>query len=339
MEYPIIFAVDEPYVPYLSVAIQSIINNSNTKNLYKIFVLFKNIADESKALLKNQCNKTNIDLTFIDINKNLKEINTNLYETPNFSEAMYYRILIPELFSNYTKALYLDVDIIVNCDLAEFFELDLKSNILGVINDFMVTIPESYFYKKIQDLSLKPEEYFNSGVLLFDIKKALDFNLKKKFLEKLSNVEKLQFPDQTILNLILKDKILLLDYEYNFQWHAYYCEDFPHKFPNTSLKSKFLLASQNPKIIHFSGEKPWNYQYNNKLFASFFWKHAKQSPYYERILAIYTIKTFCHLDKLKKLANKLKRLRYLIQSKISFRKKSHYLKKLKATQNLLKIIE
>ena len=37
-EYPIVFSTDNNYIPYLSAAIRSLIENANKKDEYKIFV-------------------------------------------------------------------------------------------------------------------------------------------------------------------------------------------------------------------------------------------------------------------------------------------------------------
>ncbi len=44
---PIFFAVDNEYIPFLAVAIQSLINNSTENNYYLIKVLYTNILEEN----------------------------------------------------------------------------------------------------------------------------------------------------------------------------------------------------------------------------------------------------------------------------------------------------
>lgn len=45
----------------------------------------------------------------------------------------------------------------------------------------------------------------------------------------------------------------------------------------------YLYSKNNPKIIHFAGpNKPWN---NPQIpMSEFFWKYAKELPFYEEIL-------------------------------------------------------
>ena len=45
---PIFFAVDDGYVPFLAVALQSLIENSSKNYYYSIKILYTNINEENK---------------------------------------------------------------------------------------------------------------------------------------------------------------------------------------------------------------------------------------------------------------------------------------------------
>jgi lipopolysaccharide biosynthesis glycosyltransferase len=49
---------------------------------------------------------------------------------------MYYRIEIPNLFLEVEKMVYLDCDIIINRDLSEILDYDVKNYAIGAPNDF-----------------------------------------------------------------------------------------------------------------------------------------------------------------------------------------------------------
>ena len=52
-EIPIFFAVDDGYIPFLAVAIQSMVDNASDDNKYLIKVLYTNISVENqKKILK-----------------------------------------------------------------------------------------------------------------------------------------------------------------------------------------------------------------------------------------------------------------------------------------------
>lgn len=50
----------------------------------------------------------------------------------------YGRLLLPKLLSNYSRAIYLDVDIVVREDLGNLFAVDLKGNLVGAVKDYGV---------------------------------------------------------------------------------------------------------------------------------------------------------------------------------------------------------
>mgnify|MGYP004497958281 FL=1 len=45
---PIFFAVDDKYVPFLAVTLQSLVNNASTEYYYVIKVLYTSMSEESK---------------------------------------------------------------------------------------------------------------------------------------------------------------------------------------------------------------------------------------------------------------------------------------------------
>ena len=45
---PIFFAIDDGYMPFLAVALESLIENSSKKYYYSIKILYTNISEENK---------------------------------------------------------------------------------------------------------------------------------------------------------------------------------------------------------------------------------------------------------------------------------------------------
>ena len=95
-EIPIFFSCDDNYVPYLTVAIHSLIENSNKENMYRIIILNTGISKENKRDIKSMMTE-NVKIDFEDISKQLKEINNELKIRLRdyYSMAIYYRLFIP----------------------------------------------------------------------------------------------------------------------------------------------------------------------------------------------------------------------------------------------------
>ncbi len=92
-------------------------------------------------------------------------------ENSHFSVAMLYRFFIPHILpSEVEKAIYLDADIIVNLNINEFWQIELGDKPLGVVLEVDNGIPPSKYSNMCHDGVVKEENYFNSGVLLMNLK-------------------------------------------------------------------------------------------------------------------------------------------------------------------------
>ncbi|MBD3878132.1 MAG: glycosyltransferase [Quinella sp. 1Q5] len=172
---------------------------------------------------------------------NVEERCTDRYEQINVyfpdiyadrhSIAMFYRFFIPDLLlpQEIEKAIYLDSDIIVNLDIAEFWQIELGDKPFGAIpevfqfNDKDVGIKAKKRYMAIVNEGVvNPEEYLNSGVLLMNLKvlsKEEDTILTgMKFI---SEHPQFEFLDQDILNYCFSTSYLKLPLKFNrFVFHA-----------------------------------------------------------------------------------------------------------------------
>lgn len=94
---PIFFAVDNGYIPFLGVTLQSIIENSSDEYLYEIKVLYTNISkDNIKKIMKLE--KDNLKIEFVDLNYYIDSIKDKLYTRDYYSKATYFRLFLPNLY-------------------------------------------------------------------------------------------------------------------------------------------------------------------------------------------------------------------------------------------------
>ena len=334
-EYPIVFSTDNNYIPYLSAAIRSLIENANKKDEYKIFVLYEKLDSENISIIKTMA-RENITIDFIEITKCLEQFREKFYTKMHISIATYYRFLIPELFKNYEKVLYLDCDLIVNCDVKELFEIDIQDNILVSSVDIVTTDKRNKYYSALLNLDIEPKDYFNAGVYIIDIKNARNFNLLDKCFKALSVYKNLSFMDQTILNIVLKGKYFKVDQKYNLQWQLLFSEYEIMEFIDKYLFEEYKKAIYEPKIIHYtSSTKPWNSIKRKQYLAHYFWKYARLTPFYEIIL----FKMFASVEEEYKKITKLELLNCKIKSKIPWKKQDYYRKKYMNLKEKIRIYE
>lgn len=265
---PVVFATNDNYAPYLSVAISSLLANASEDVFYDIYVFHTTLAKEIQYKIKTQ-KQQNCDISFVDLSSYIKNLRN--YSHSHYSVEMYYRLFISEILKEYPKVVYLDCDIVLNDDVKTLYETDIGENILtAVVNDVFTNQMKEYV---TNNLKIELNRYFNSGVLVINTKRFNELKIKEKCLELLNKYEKLQCPDQDILNLACNGNVLYLTKEWNYQVGT----------NSFSLQDKYLTKH---KIIHYTtGKKPWNTR--NLALGEYFWKYARTSPFYEDILKMY----------------------------------------------------
>lgn len=279
---PIVFAGNEAYLNYAAVTIQSVYENSNSDYLYDVNIFVDKTVSENMKSRLGSIKYKNLKITLWDVQNTFD--GTDLYSVGHYSQQMYYRWLIPEVLSLYDKVLYLDCDIAVNADVAKLYDTPLGDSYVAAANNFL---RDNLINHVNNRLRLPLEEYFNSGVLVMNCKKWIENNLKNKCVQCLKSYDKLACPDQDVLNVVCRGKIVKLDDRWNYQWH--------HRFPDART-GKFTLDYQArfdklsggvPYIIHFtSWVKPWNSP--NRAFAEYFWKYCRNTGFYEAIIFMNT---------------------------------------------------
>lgn len=280
---PIVFSSDTNYLPYLSVSIQSIIDNANSKNLYKIYILTTGIEDIARDTLLSMTQK-NISIEFIDINNYINNLdNTDLHIDGHISVAAYFRLFIPDIFTQYKKILYADCDVIFMRDIADLFNIPLGGAYLAAVPDigliyYSERYPDPGYYRDTLGLD-SIEKYFNSGILVYNLDKIRKSTISKQLINTLNVFKQPRFHDQCILNKVFCGHIKFLPMNWNY-WGNFKAENPNYKqyFPKKYIND-FENASRHPYCIHY---KPWLNPYVE--YAYLFWEYARKSPFYEIIL-------------------------------------------------------
>lgn len=263
-EIPIFFSTDDNYIPYLDVAVRSLIANASKEYRYRIVVLNTGLDPNNVAQVKeNECDGFAID--FIDISKPIETIKSHFKDVYHFSIVTYYRLFIASLFPQYDKIVYLDCDLVVLGDISELYHVPLEEHILGAAPEQFVQNTESFRqYAKIA-LGVNPDRYVNAGVLVINLKEFRRNRIEEKFVDLITNYDfDLLDPDQAYLNYLCQDQIYML--------------------PNGWNKEPMPLPCDGAKnIVHYAlYKKPW--QYDDVLDGEYFWHYAEQSSFYHRIL-------------------------------------------------------
>lgn len=285
----ICLASDENYALYAATTIQSIIANANTNTHYEIVILSSNISPETKVKIQNLSHEDNIQISFFDIDAYMAKYHKSIFkEFAHFSSAIYYRLFIPEIFKDYAKVCYLDCDLVLTEDISKLLDVDLNDKAVAAVADTeMIRIRKTdskWDEYLLKSLKLKTNhEYFNSGVMLFNISQCRKRNMTQETIKLLQTIPDLRLPDQDVLNVWAETDVLLLNLKWNYEWHLpLYDSDYLNHLP-AELAEKYLKAKYRAAIIHYAGgKKPWIYP--QLPLAEYWWKYARKTPFYEEIL-------------------------------------------------------
>ena len=264
---PIFFAVDNGYIPFLAVALKSMLKNASTKYNYDIKILYTNISEENKQkILKYETNNAKIE--FVDLDLYIEELQEKFYTRDYYTKTTYYRLLIPNLYTQYDKAIYLDSDIVVLGDISELYNQDVENKLVGAVPDGSVRKIKEFsdYVEKVVGM-FDYKNYFNAGVLLMNLKEMREFEFQSKFLYLLENIKFSVAQDQDYLNRICKGRTKILDASWDVM----------------PIPTESTMQKNNIKIIHYNLiYKPWHF--DNVLYQEYFWEYAKQTEFYNEIL-------------------------------------------------------
>jgi lipopolysaccharide biosynthesis glycosyltransferase len=263
---PIALATDEKYALPTAVAMTSILENAAKNTFYDFYILvpttFSPQTAEKIALIKVAY--LHCDIHFIDMKDSFSDI---LMRVSHVTKPTCYRLLLGESLLQYDKCIYLDSDIIVCTDLAEFFSTDLEGYYLGGIKDIDFNDPFQNNDERYKETGLSAESnYINAGVLLMNLKMIRKDGMTEAFLREIK--KGYLFSDQDVLNITCLNKIRHLPVKYNLMNYLFLFHD--RKPYLIYPKGEFDEAKNNPVIIHYAAHlKPWLY-YGLKFDAAWY---------------------------------------------------------------------
>lgn len=268
-EIPIFFTIDDSYAPFLAVALNSAVKNSNPERKYKAFVLYQELSETNLTKLKT-LETENFKIELIPMTADFKSLDdrmSNRLRCDYFTLTIYFRLFIPMMFPEYDKGIYLDSDVVLTDDVAKLYDIDIAENFIGAGVDLSIADTPPLVAYTENAVGIAKGKYINSGVLLMNLKKMRDCDLQGHFLNLLNTYHFDSIaPDQDYLNAMACGKIHYLDES----WNA---------MPNDA---KSPLEKTN--IIHYNlFSKPWCY--DNIQYEDEFWKYATDSGYIDEIKA------------------------------------------------------
>lgn len=311
----VVFSTDVHYVQHFCVALTSLLEN-NLKYIERIFLLTdvdeKELSEKALSFIYSRYQKEVICLNISD--SIIERFKVDRY----ISHAAYYRLFLSEVLpADVDKVLYLDSDLVVIGDLKSLICLEFTNNnkIDSVDESASKNTnheDELYLYamnemkwesrERLQSMGLSGTKYFNSGVLLINLKKWRTEKISAKLISiALNYKEQLKWWDQDVLNIAFEN-----------QWGEI---NFGFNTVNLVFKEEKEFKKHSA-IIHYTGSsKPWQFR-NSHPLKNIYWHYLRKTPYRYYIPNDITLKNILYKSALliysqnKKMFKKVLRLLY-----------------------------
>ena len=258
------YATDENYVKVAGVSIESLLDNNRGVDELNLFIVIDDdVTSKSKRMLRDTANK--YDRKAILLAKpNIRELTGTELHTLRWSDSAFSRLYVDKVFEDYPeveKILYLDCDTLIVDSLVDLWNLDISDYLGAGVLECM-----GDWHKRILGAK-KKDHFFNSGVMLLNIKKWREDCISQKCSEYIRDRKgKIEYVDQGVINGILSRNIKVVDSpRYNLtalSWDFSYEEMQIYRKPDHGYsKEVWEEAKDNPAIIHFTTSflsiRPW----------------------------------------------------------------------------------
>lgn len=254
----IVYVSNDLYVQHLAVSMYSLLDRNQVAEQIRIFVLSADISRENQEKLRQIVRRFDRELTFVSLG-DLREKFPYKVDTGGFDISAMGRLFVGTMLpKEVERVIYLDCDTVVLSSLKGLWNTDLRGKLFGAVM-------EPTIYPKVKKrigLSEK-SPYFNSGVLLIDVRQWREKDAEKQLVEFYKKLGGKTFAcDQDTLNGTFYGQIKALSPRYNFfsNYRYFHYQDLVHQSQayRAVPKALFEQAKKHPAVIHYAGdERPW----------------------------------------------------------------------------------
>jgi lipopolysaccharide biosynthesis glycosyltransferase len=234
---PCIFCFDAAFAKIAAVAITSVLAHSNHR--CRLYCIVHDVSEDDLEVIRLIARRYDAKLTILVADH---ERFASWKTGRHFSPANYYRLVAPDLVPE-ERAIYLDSDLLVTCDLEPLINVDLgdawMAGCIDVFGGSSSKIPRS-----------EADPYLNTGVLLLNLEELRKAGfLEETRLAYTTYEADVRWSDQCLINKVAESRKLLTDARWNVQAHS---------FGKPSSLQPHMEPFDGRGILHFSGgTKPW----------------------------------------------------------------------------------
>lgn len=252
---------DKNYFKYAVASIYSLLKNNRHLNEIVIYYIDDNLMQDEKKHLEEIIRDFGRKIVWISaepLAKFLKEHNIPQYKG---TYAPYYRWFVYDYLPDDERLIYMDSDTIVTNQIDKIISFDMHGKPLAMCRDAIYDFYVDY-------LNLEDKPYFNTGVIVFDVYKCKEINIKQLFIDTLLQCKRtILFSEQDIASIAFNDYTAILNANMNVyaNYMGFSVKNF-YKALSINLSTFYTeeeveFAKLNPIIKHgsaFFGSRPWH---------------------------------------------------------------------------------
>ena len=250
------FGIDKNFGKFAGITITSLVHNNIGHDLIVHIVYDELLPEDMEKLQQMERLYRNLTLHFYQITST--EGMTFVVPPGHITQAMYYRYLFADMLPpEITRIIYMDADIICKGDILPLWQLDLQGKVLAAARDYGED-------RSCDRIGLKNGRYFNSGVLLMDLKQWREQKLTTKLFQWLEQVggTKILWGDQDALNGVIDGEFV----------------ELPKIFNCIVINNTTLNEDLQAVIVHYIDYvKPWHSYYVDSNAKELYWQYVKKS--------------------------------------------------------------
>ena len=241
----------ENYISHLGIVLMSLVHY-NLSNHFMFHLFLSGVsALDVKRLEQFAIDTRSIVKVYVINDDFFSDVVNGMY-----TASFFYRFIMPDVIKNDADQLiYMDGDVMCCGDINELVRLNFVNQIAAVVSDRD---------EKKQINQLKVQRFFNSGMMVINVKQWIKENLLSKILafsvDCMKQIDSAgrnkawgnaRYNDQNILNKMLDGRVLWLPKKYNYIYKLNRAAFFRKAEKNEDYK--------NQVILHFAGSvKPWH---------------------------------------------------------------------------------
>lgn len=252
----LLLTLDENYLLPCKVMLDSFFASNPQEKDVTVYLLHSAIPGGKLAELDTFCAAFGARLIPVAVEPTLFE---NAPTSKRYPKEMYYRLLSPLILPRQVeRVLYLDPDMLIINPLRPLWEQNLGGNVFAAASHTGLTEMANEINQRRLDTE---HEYFNSGVMLIDLKAARDLVTAEDVFRCVSEHEKeLILPDQDVFNMLYGKQTLPVE---DVLWN-YDVRNYAKYLIRSSGSHDLNWVMDNTAVLHFCGKnKPWHADYKN----------------------------------------------------------------------------